>query len=486
MKPVQDSIRREQQAKVMGDLERTGALNRDFLLLVVFSCVIATFGLVTNSAAVIIGAMLIAPLMSPILRCALALVRGDVTTVGHAVGTLLIGVLIAISLSAILGLLVSTGRLNFLEELPTEILNRTRPNLFDLVVALAGGLAGAYAMSQPHLSATLPGVAIATSLMPPLCTVGIGLSQQRLDVSGGALLLFLANLISILFAGSLTFVVVGFHSGLRLTRQTVIPRALILEGILLLLAAAVLVWLTIGIVTEVQENRIIRSTLIAELATSGDSTLVSFERRPQLDHLEILVTIRSRYSLTYQEANDIQRQVATRLQKPIALRFLIVPVTSLDPLVPPTFTPTPQPNATSTATPTATATATFVPTLTPTQVPTWTPTSTSTPAPTPTNTATATPVPTPTWTPTSTPTPTATPIAYARIGATDGRGANVRRYPGRTQAPIAALRDSTLVQLTGRHYTVDNQDWAEVLMVDGRTGWVVESYLVPYQAFRQP
>lgn len=187
-------ISRERQVEVRRGLDQAGTWCNDYLLLIMLSCVIATFGLILGSAAVIIGAMLIAPLMSPILRCALALVRGDLGRFAQAFATLLVGIVFAVGLSTLFGLLVSTGGFNFLEELPSKVLGRTRPSLFDLVVALAGGTAAAYALAQPHLSAALPGVAIATALMPPLCTVGIGISQSRADVSSGALLLFLANL----------------------------------------------------------------------------------------------------------------------------------------------------------------------------------------------------------------------------------------------------------------------------------------------------
>ena len=110
-----------------------------------------------------------------------------------------------------LGLLVSGGRYNYLEALPSEVLSRTQPTLFDLAVALAGGAAAAYALTQPNLSAAIPGVAIATAIMPPLCVVGIGFSQGRVDVELGAGLLFLANFAAILFAGVVVFWTVGLR-----------------------------------------------------------------------------------------------------------------------------------------------------------------------------------------------------------------------------------------------------------------------------------
>jgi uncharacterized hydrophobic protein (TIGR00271 family) len=461
-------ISRERQVEVIRSLDQAGTFSNDYLLLVMLSCVIATFGLVLDSAAVIIGAMLIAPLMSPILRCALALVRGDLARFGQAFVTLLVGVLLAVGLSALFGLLVSTGEFNFLEELPSEVVGRTRPNLFDLVVALAGGTAAAYALAQPHLSAALPGVAIATALMPPLCTIGIGISQSRTDVSSGALLLFLANLTAILFASSLTFTIVGFRPAFASLQAAILTRVLLIEGVLVLLIVAVLSGLMVRIIGEAQENRAIRLTLIETLAQDGGS-LVSFERQAKPDHLTIVATIRSPRSLTLAEANRVQRELVTRLQRSVALKLLVIPLTSLNPLVPPTLTPTIAPDATATPTPAPTGTPTAEPTVSPTAAPTTTPT----------------PPPIATSTPTTIPSITATPVSYAVVGATGGRGANVRRVPGRS-AIITALRDGTLVQTLGQSTAADGLDWVAIVLPDGRVGWIADDYLIPYRTFVVP
>jgi uncharacterized hydrophobic protein (TIGR00271 family) len=454
-------IARDRQVEVIHGLDQAGALNNDYLLLIMLSCIIATFGLVLDSAAVIIGAMLIAPLMSPILRCALALVRGDVSRFAQAFVTLLVGVLLAVVLSALFGLLVSTGPFNFLEELPREVLGRTRPNLFDLVVALAGGTAAAYALAQPHLSAALPGVAIATALMPPLCTVGIGISQGRTDVSGGATLLFLANLTAILFASSLTFAIVGFRPAFGSLRTAVLTPVLLIEGLLVLLIVAALSGLTVRIIGEAQEDRAIRASLMTSLAQLDDSSLVSFERQAQRDHLALVATVRSPRPLTYAQANSIQLELAIRLQRAVALKLLIIPVTSLDPLVPPTLTPTVAPDATATQAPTAT------------------------PAVVPTAPPTAMPSPSPSATASPTRPPTATLVAYAVVGATGGRGVNVRRAPGDV-AVITALRDGTVIQIRGQGTAADGGAWIEAVLPDGRVDWIAADYLVSYQPFIAP
>jgi uncharacterized hydrophobic protein (TIGR00271 family) len=154
MRRLMERLPQSRQHEVTTHLDRAAAMGRDFIVLVVLNCTIATFGLILNSGAVIIGAMLIAPLMSPILALALALVRGDLARAGRALATLVVGTLLAVDLSAGLGWLVAGSQWNFLEQLPTEVPSRTQPTLFDLAVALAGGAAAAYALAQPGLTPT--------------------------------------------------------------------------------------------------------------------------------------------------------------------------------------------------------------------------------------------------------------------------------------------------------------------------------------------
>ena len=137
----------------------------DFFLLVVLSCSIATMGLITNSPAVIIGAMLLAPLMSPIIGIGLASITGNANLLQKSLSALLRGALLAVGLATLVTLINNQIPFIAMQELPREVLSRTRPTPIDLAIALAGGIAAAYALTQPALSAALPGVAIATALV---------------------------------------------------------------------------------------------------------------------------------------------------------------------------------------------------------------------------------------------------------------------------------------------------------------------------------
>lgn len=355
-------VTRERRRDVTLELDQAGSLTADYIVLVALSCVISTFGLIQNSAAVIIGAMLIAPLMSPISRGSLALIRGDLRRVWRALGTLTAGILLAIGLSAVFGLLTVSSAANLQEQLPAEILARTQPNLFDLVVALAGGAVVAYALARKELSATLPGVAIATALMPPLCTLGIGMALRRADVTGGAFLLFVVNLAAIVLSSSLVFVAMGFRPlDIRRTHMQ-IRTVFAIEAGMLVVVFVPLLQLTVGVLHQAQQYSTVRTTLSQELARNGGATLADFTMTQERGYVEIEATVRAPHDITYASAVAIQKSLAARLQETIALKFLVVPVTVLDPLVPPTPTPTATPRPTLTPTTTVTPNATGTPT----------------------------------------------------------------------------------------------------------------------------
>jgi len=156
-------------------------------------------GLIQGSAAVIIGAMIVAPLMTPILAFSLGVVWGDLFLIKMSFVSIVKGVFWAILISSSIAFIVP------LPVLSGEIMARTTPSLFDVAVAIASGLVGAYGNANKKISNSLVGIAIAVALMPPLCTIGIGIGKLNMAVAGGATLLFLINLICISLAGAVVF-----------------------------------------------------------------------------------------------------------------------------------------------------------------------------------------------------------------------------------------------------------------------------------------
>ena len=266
-------INLERRAEVQVQLREASHPDFDFFLLAVLSSVIATQGLLVNSPAIIIGAMLVAPLMSPIIGLGLASITGDGRLLRDGATALVRGALLAVLISFLLT--YSNRFLPFiaLQELPGEVLTRTHPSPIDLGVALAGGLAAAFALAMPNISAALPGVAIATALMPPLCTVGIGLAMNRWDVAGGASLLFLTNAITITFAASVVFFVLGF-SPRPVKSSGRLPPSLLVSALLTATLLGPLSYLSYQFVTSATENRDIEVVVKEEVSKMHNAELV--------------------------------------------------------------------------------------------------------------------------------------------------------------------------------------------------------------------
>ncbi len=191
-----------------------------FYFMLGLASAIATLGLIANSSATIIGAMIIAPLMNPIVSLSYALIKFKQQLLGRSALTILTGILWVILVSFLITQLIGTRITG------SEILARANPNLLDLGVAMGSGTAGAFALTRRSVSNALPGVAIAVALVPPLCVVGIGLAlgseliidpryqiaNEVLTIKNGSLLLFLTNFIAIVFCGGLVFFSQGYSN----------------------------------------------------------------------------------------------------------------------------------------------------------------------------------------------------------------------------------------------------------------------------------
>jgi len=178
-----------------------------FTALLFLSTIIATYGVIGDSVATVIGAMIIAPLMRPIMATAAALVTGEMKRAASSFLVVVAGVIGVIGLAWLLTEINAATIISV--ETNSQISGRISPRLIDLYAALAAGAAGAFAMSRDDVADSLPGVAIAISLLPPLCVVGIGLSEGQWDVAGGAMLLFMTNFLSILLAGGGVLALLG-------------------------------------------------------------------------------------------------------------------------------------------------------------------------------------------------------------------------------------------------------------------------------------
>ena len=232
--------------------------------------VIASVGLNVNSIPVIIGAMLISPLMSPIIGFGMGLGTNDTKLLMHSLKNL--GIMFAISLIA--------STLYFLvtpleTDNPTELLARTNPSIYDVMIAFFGGLAGILELSRKERGTVISGVAIATALMPPLCTVGYGIAKLNWHYAGGALYLFFINCVFIALA---TFLVVKFlHYPMAEEQDTRSRRKMISYSLLILVVLVPSFFSAYNIVREnrfatqarhfVRDNKTVGGTYIFDYTT---------------------------------------------------------------------------------------------------------------------------------------------------------------------------------------------------------------------------
>jgi uncharacterized hydrophobic protein (TIGR00271 family) len=178
-----------------------------FWTMLVLSGVIACAGVLADSTATVIGAMIIAPLSTPILGIGLGIAKRDASLMRRSLALVTVGaalvILIGVAFSALL-----PGAFNLLGD--SQIAGRTSPGIFDLIAAIATGCAGAVAMARRDVAAVLPGVAIAISLVPPLAVVGVCLGQGYPGLALGALVLFVSNLLALVLVGTIVFAVLGY------------------------------------------------------------------------------------------------------------------------------------------------------------------------------------------------------------------------------------------------------------------------------------
>lgn len=179
-----------------------------FTTLIILSTMIAAFGLLSNSAAVVIGAMLVAPLMTPMLALSASLIYAQMRRFVGALVIIVFGTLAAIAVGWFVAFIASGGITP--DALDSEILARTSPSLLDLGIAVAAGLAGGYVLTHKGSTSSLPGVAIAVALVPPLATIGVTLRLGATDLALGALLLYTTNLIAIVLSASIVMLASGF------------------------------------------------------------------------------------------------------------------------------------------------------------------------------------------------------------------------------------------------------------------------------------
>jgi uncharacterized hydrophobic protein (TIGR00271 family) len=280
-----------------------------YIVLIVGSCIIATLGLLSNSPAVIIGAMIVAPLMLPIRGIAFAALEGNIILFRKGLTAIIIGTALATALACFVGLLVG------LPQFGSEILSRSRPTLLDLGIAVAAGGISGYAKVHPKISASLAGTAIAVALMPPICVIGLGLSQGNWSLSLGATLLYLTNLLGITLSCMVAFVLSGCTSFKRAKKAL---------GWTLAFTAILFIPLGISFFQLIRQARLetsLRQALLNRTITFQRVVLLGSDVNWLSNPPVVRLSVRTKEPITPTQVHLLEEFLAKEMSQPFTLIF---------------------------------------------------------------------------------------------------------------------------------------------------------------------
>ena len=320
----------EERSGIYRQVRGSARGDADFYLMVLLATGIAALGLLLNSPAVIIGAMLMAPLMAALIGASLAIVQGDAWLLRVSLRTVLLGSLVVLIVSAAIGLAVPGNRVT------TEMLGRTTPSLLDLTVALISGAAAAYAHSRKDVASALPGTAIAVALLPPLATVGIALTELRPDLAIGAFLMFLVNLAAIVSAASLVFLWIGFHPEAGEEKRARVFRGGVLGTVIMLVAiTALLTVLGIRSIRSTQRHQQAERAISQHFeALMPTANLAEWQISESAGVTHIRIRVTSSELPPQEEAEHLQQVLAEAMERPVSLEILLSPALQLSPVAP--------------------------------------------------------------------------------------------------------------------------------------------------------
>ena len=319
-------ITAERQKQVYKQIRENAKADFDFFILLSFSTIIIALGLIINSAAVVIGGMLIAPLVWPIFALSLSLVKGQNRSSGEAIVTIFKSTLVILLLSLILGFIVPKAPLS-----GQEIISRTQPQLYELFIALASGFIGAFAVAYPKLGSAMAGVVVAAALVPPLAAVGLLLSEKDLAGAGGALLLFLSNLIAITLAAALLFFLSKFRGPQTEEAQLNQKISFRWTIIFLIIITVPLIIITSDTVKTQNRQMIIKEVLEAKVPSSK---LLSVNLNQRGDLILIEATVRSPDNIYKYQVEELTEIFSREFKDSVILKISVIPVIEAGKLAP--------------------------------------------------------------------------------------------------------------------------------------------------------
>ncbi len=295
---------------LFSSLRSSAGFSYTYLTLMILSALLATTGLFANSTPVVIGAMILSPLMSPIVSLSMGIIRSDRAFLEQSTKTLAIGIVMALLFSSLLTLLIP------LHEITPQMQGRLNPNLLDLMVAIFSGIAAAYATAKEEVAKSLAGVAIAVALVPPLSVAGIGVGLWDIDLIYGSSLLFLTNLVGITLSASLTFIVLGYAP---VTRA---KKGILFTLVMLLFITIPLFYSFLHIVET--NNYLSKLKNISTMKIDDkniDLQIESLNIKKEKIYIELVVI--SNQSLTHRELEHIKSDIQKYLKKQVVLNVSV-------------------------------------------------------------------------------------------------------------------------------------------------------------------
>lgn len=293
-------------------------LSFEYLLLVIFSSVITSLGLILDNVAVIVGGMVIAPVLGPILAITIGIVLGDTSLIRRGIAAEFTAIVFAILVGVIFGSFIPNV------EITNSLRIRMFPTLADLLIAMAAGAAGAYTLIKGQLESGLVGVMVAASLLPVMSTIGIGISMGNQTMIIGPFLLLVGNYLSLLLANILVFYFKGLKPQIWYKHKA---DKIIRKSLLLIIIAVILLSIPLGFLTIYQffiekPADIIKSTIRQHLLNKWDYRIEKIEINGSLVNVYIYAEKEIKEDLL----TGIKQEIETRLAKEYNINFKIIPV----------------------------------------------------------------------------------------------------------------------------------------------------------------
>ncbi|MBP6041723.1 DUF389 domain-containing protein [Candidatus Saccharibacteria bacterium] len=310
--------KREARRIIPKDMQNRGEFTFSYIALMLSSTVVCTLGMITNSAAVIIGGMIIAPFMWPLLRTSYALSTGRRKMLIRSFSLILISIALTAGGSALVAF-VSPFKL-----VTQEILSRTTPTTLEIFIAFAAAVIAALAVAHPKIGETIAGVAIATSLVPPLCVTGIGIAYLNFDIAFGSFLLFLTNVVTIILTSTLIFTYFLYGKQFRRLKT----RSMLALVLLLLIIS----WpLTMQLKSTIENAQIVSQSseiFMTELEKQAPKSEVqdfqaSLDKNKDQISVRAVVLLPSTRNLTYDQEKEITTKLESRLNKKVSLQLIL-------------------------------------------------------------------------------------------------------------------------------------------------------------------